>query len=185
MNVSRAVARVYAQAMLDLGVASGTLPRIVDDLQAVAALYEKDAKFRAFFTSPRVEPARKKTALDAALGGKLGREVQGLLHVLVDKRREVVLDNIVDEFERFRDLREGRIHVHVTTARALEAPERQEVGRRLARATGKSPELHEKVDARLLGGLIVKVGDRVLDGSLRRRLDRLRRTMTAAHEGGR
>jgi len=181
VNVSRAVARVYAQALIDLGVAGGTLPRIVDDLHAVAALYDKDADFRGFFTSPRVEPAQKKKALDAAFQGKIGREVQGLLHLLVDKRREVVLDNIVDEFDRFRDLREGRIHVHVTSARPLEASEGQEVGRRLAKATGKSPELHEKVDARLLGGLIVKVGDRVLDGSLRRRLEGLRRTLTAAN----
>jgi len=183
VNVSRAVARVYAQALLDLGERGGSLSRIVDDLHAVAQVYEKDAAFRAFFTSPRIEPARKKRALDAAWKGKLGREVQGLLHVLVDKRREPVLDNIVDEFDRFRDLREGRIHVHVTAARPLEARERAEVERRLAKATGKSPKLHERVDERLIGGLVVKVGDRVLDGSLRRRLERLRRTMTAVQGG--
>lgn len=181
MNVSRAVARVYAQALLDLAERKGTLPRVVDDLRAVQALYDRDAFFRSFFVSPRVDPAVKRRALRAALEGKIGREVMGLLHVLVDKRREVVLDNVVDEFERFRDLREGRVHVYVAAARPLEPFQRAEIVAAIERHAGKTAQIHERVDPRLIGGIVVKVGDRILDGSLRRRLDRLRRQLAATH----
>ena len=181
MNVSRAVARVYARALLDLAERSRTLARVVDDLHAVGELFERAETFRGFFLSPRIEPAAKKRALGAALGRRIGREVLGLLHVLVDKRREPVLDNIVDEFDRFRDLREGRVHVHVATARPLEPFQRSEIAAGIEKRAGVSAEVHERVDPRLIGGIVVKVGDRVLDGSLRRRLERLRRELETAH----
>lgn len=175
MNVSQAVARVYAEALLDLGVARGVLPRIVDDLAAVRDLFDRDRTFREFFGSPRLDPTVKKRVLAKAFAGRLDRPVMGLLSVLVDKRREMVLDNIVAEFERFRDLREGRAHVHVTSAAPLGGDLADELRARLERATGKKVKLHERLDPRVLGGLVVKLGDKVIDGSLRRRLDRLRR----------
>ena len=138
--------------------------------------------FREFFTSPRIEPAAKKKILNAALSDKLGRPVLGILNVLIDKGREMILDNVVDEFERFRDFREGRIHAYVTTARPLEEEQRKELADRIARATDKEIAIHERIDPRILGGLIVKVGDKVLDGSIRRRLLALKQQLVAAKE---
>jgi len=180
VNVSDAVARVYASALLRTGEAQQSLPRIVDDLRLLRELYSGDAQFRAFFTSPRVDPRVKREFLLKTFEGRLDRPVLGLLCVLVDKQREAVLDNVADWFDRFRDLREGRIHAHVTSARALEPDQRDELVSRLAAATGKQVQLHEKVEPRLLGGLVIKVGDRVLDGTLRRKLERLRRELVAA-----
>ena len=94
MNVSQAVARVYAQALVDIGEEQGNLPRIVDDIALAQTL--GDATTREFFLSPRIPPAEKKRVLDAALAGVLDRPVMGLLHTLVDKRREGILDNIAD-----------------------------------------------------------------------------------------
>ncbi len=179
MNVSQAVARVYAEALLDLGTARNSLSRIVDDLGAVRELFGRDRTFREFFGSPRLDPAVKKRVLAKAFAGKLDRPVMGLLSVLVDKRREMVLDNIIAEFEKFRDLREGRAHAHVTSAVPLGSELADEIRSRLERATGKKVKIHERLDPRVLGGLVVRVGDKVLDGSLRRRLERLRRGLYA------
>lgn len=175
MSASLAVARVYAEALLDLGMAADSLSRIVDDLHAVRKLFDEDRTFREFFGSPRIDPIEKKRILAKAFGERLDRPVMGLLSVLVDKRREMVIDNIVDEFDRFRDLREGRVHAHVTSAVPLAEGLREEIRTRLEKATGKKVKVHERVEPRVLGGLLVKLGDRVLDGTLRRRLDRLRR----------
>jgi len=177
VNVSQAVARVYAQALMDLGEKEGNLSRIVDDLHAVRELYDHNREFYEFFVTPRLDRPEKKRILDEAVKGKLDRSVLGLLHVLVDKRREMIIDNVVAEFDRFRDLREGRLHVHVTAARPLEDEARKDIARRLQKATGKQVKIHERVDPRVLGGLVVKVGDRVLDGSLRRKLQALRRVL--------
>ncbi|MHC4223848.1 MAG: ATP synthase F1 subunit delta [Planctomycetota bacterium] len=178
-NVSQILARIYAEALIDAAQATVGLGRVVDDLKAVQALYTQDRDTWAFFSGPRIEPEVKKRVLRETLEGKISRPVMGLLHVLIDKRRGVLLDNVIAEFERYRDIRENRQHVHVTSAAPLPDEQREELTRRLVAVTGKNVELHEKIDPRVLGGLIVKVGDKVVDGTLKRRLEKLRRELVA------
>ena len=114
MNPSHGAAKIYAQALIEVGEGSGALPQIIDDLEAIRELYDaEDPEFRAMFTSPRIEAGAKRAAVLKAFEGKVCREVLGLLAVLVEKRREALFDNIVDQFERLRDLREGRVHAYV------------------------------------------------------------------------
>jgi F-type H+-transporting ATPase subunit delta len=174
------IARAYAEALIDLAEAQGNLGRVVDDLHAVQELVDKDETFRLFFLSPRLERADKKRILNEAIAGELDRPVLGLLNLLVDKRREPVFDNIVQEFDRFKDIREGRLHVHVTTAKPLAEDQQADIRSKLEQATGKTILIHERVDARLLGGIIVKLGDKVIDGTARRRLDKLGKALAAA-----
>ncbi len=177
MNVSQAVARVYAQALSDLGEDQGNLARIVDDLHGVRELFEKDTTFREFFGSPRIDPTAKKRVLHEALGDRIDRPVMGLLHVLVNKRREMLLDNIADEFDRYRDLREGRQHVYVTAARPLDDVQLRDIRSRLEKTTGQQIMVHVKIDPRVVGGLRIKLGDKVIDGTIRRRLQQLRQAL--------
>ena len=132
------------------------------------------------FGSPRLDPTAKKRVLQAALGDRLDRPVMGLLHVLVDKRREMLIDNICDEFDRYRDLREGRQHTYVTAARPLDEDQLAEIVSRLEKATGKKILLHTKVDPRVVGGLRIKLGDKIIDGTVRRRLQQLKRALVPA-----
>jgi len=177
LNVSQAVARVYAEALSDLGEDEGNLPRIADDLHALRELFETDANFREFFGSPRLDPPTKKRVLHDLLGERIDRPAMGLLHVLIDKRREMLLDNIADDFDRFRDLREGRQHVYVTAARLLGEDQLGEIRERLGTATGKQILIHQKIDPRVVGGLRIKLGDKVIDGTIRRRLQQLRHAL--------
>jgi F-type H+-transporting ATPase subunit delta len=174
VNISEAVARVYAEALLDMAKDKKELASIVDDLEAVHGLWGDTEGFRRFFCTPRLDPTNKKRILDAALEKRLGRPVLGLLHVLVDKRREPVLDNVIAQFEKYKDLREGRTHAHLTSARPLDKDQVESLRGEIERISGKQVMVHEKVDPAVLGGLRVRVGDYVLDGTLRRRLDRLR-----------
>ena len=89
---------------------------------------------------------------------------------------------MVGEGERYRDLREGRVHAHVTTARPLADEQKAEIASKLGKALGKIVVVHDRVEPRLLGGLIVKLGDKVIDGSAKRRLDKLRRALASARE---
>ena len=104
---------------LDQTIVSTALPRIVEDLHAVQELYDKRGDFFEFFVSPRIEPHEKKRILQDLLEDKVERPVMGLLHVLIDKRRELYYDNIVGEFHAVRDLREGVLNAYVTSARPL------------------------------------------------------------------
>jgi F-type H+-transporting ATPase subunit delta len=181
-NVSQTIARLYADALSDIGEEHGHLGQIVEDLHAVQELYDGHRDFYEFFVTPRMDPTEKKRILRELLGDKVGREVMGLLCVLIDKRRELVFDNIVGEFHAIRDLRAGIVNVYLTTARPMEADLRADIEQRLEKVSGKKIKFHEKVDSKVLGGLFIKVGDRVMDGTLRHRLEQLRREMVATRE---
>jgi F-type H+-transporting ATPase subunit delta len=180
MNVSQAAARVYAKALFDIGVETNSVGQTYEDLHAVHnALNGLDADLRTFFNLPQFRREDKRRILNLAFEGKVGRPILGLLNVLVEKRREPLLDNIVEEFDRYRDEHEGRIRARVVTARKLDDELLQALKAAIEQRTQKSVDLTETVDPEVLGGLRVNVGDRVLDGTLRRSLQDMRRTFAA------
>jgi F-type H+-transporting ATPase subunit delta len=181
MNVSQAAARVYAKALFDIGVETGSVGQIYDDLHAVHnALNGLEPDLRTFFYLPRLRRDDKRRILNLAFEGKISRTVLGVLHVLVDKRRESLLDNIVDEFDRYKDVNENRVQARVVSATKLDDDLREALRSALEERTRKSVVLTETVDPEVLGGLRVKVGDRVLDGTLRRSLQDMRRNLAAS-----
>ena len=185
MNVSRAAARVYAKALFDLGIEEKSVGQIYDDLHAVhAAIQGLDPKLRAFFQAPQLRREDKRRILHAAFEGKVCRPVLGLIHVLVQKRREPLFDNVVQEFDRYRDDHEGRVRARVTTARKLDDELATALRTALEQRTKKTVVLQQTVDPEVLGGIRVNLGDYVLDGTLRRGLMDLRRTFAATHEQG-
>jgi len=185
MNVSQAAARVYAEALFDIGIETGTIGQVHDDLHAAFdALNGLDADLRTFFNLPQFRRDDKRRIINLAFEGKVGRPVLGLLHVLVEKRREPLLDNIVEEFDRYLDQHEGRVRARVTTARKLDDDLLDALRSAIEERTQKSVDLTETVDPEVIGGLRVNVGDRVLDGTLRRSLQDMRRSFAATQLQG-
>lgn len=182
MNVSHAAARVYAQALFDIGGETNSIGQIYDDLHAVHdALSGMDADLRVFFSLPQLRRDDKRRIIDLAFEGKIGRPVLGLLHVLVEKRRENLLDNIVEEFDQYRDQHENTVQARVVTAKKLDDDILEALRSALEQRTQKSVVLTEQVDPEVVGGLRVNVGDRVIDGTVRRSLQDMRRTLAATH----
>ena len=179
MNVSQAVARVYARALFDIGSQEGALGQIYDDLRGVQAAADSSKDVVRFLQSPKLRRRDKKRIMHEIFSDQVCRPVMGLLQVLIDKRREPVFDNIVDEFEKYRDEHEGRVHVKITTAKPLSDDEKERLVAALSKTTGKSVDLHETTDPAVIGGIRVNLGDYVLDGTVRRRLDDLRRSFAA------
>ena len=180
MNVSEAAARVYAKALFDIGRETGSVGQIYDDLHAVHdTLNALESDLRTFFNLPQFRRAEKRRIINLAFEGKVGRPVLGLLNILVEKRREPLLDNVVDEFDHYRDLHENRVKARVVTARKLDDDLLDALRSALEQRTQKSVVLTEVVDPEVLGGLRVNVGDRVLDGTVRRSLQDMRRSLTA------
>ena len=182
MNVSHAAARVYASALFDIGLKTGSVGQIYDDLHAVHdALNGMDADLRVFFNLPQFRREDKRRILNLAFEGKVGRPVLGLLHILVEKRRESLLDNIVEEFDQYRDQNEDRVQARVVSAKKLDDDVLEALRSALEQRTQKSVVLTQMVDPEVLGGLRVNVGDRVLDGTLRRSLQDMRRDLAVTH----
>jgi len=177
---SEAAARVYAKALFEIGLEEGAVGSIYDDLHALhAALGGLDPELRAFFEMPQLRRDDKRQILNMAFADKVGRPVLGLLHVLVQKRRELLLDKVVEEYDRLRDEHEGRVQVRVTTARELGADLKEALRASLEQRTNKTVVLRERIDPEVLGGIRVNLGDQVLDGTIRRGLQDMRRRLAA------
>jgi F-type H+-transporting ATPase subunit delta len=178
-NPSHPVARVYAAALIEIGRETNSLAAIDADLASVRRLYDGDAWFRRFFTSPRLERGVKWAAVRKAFEGKVGKPVLGLMKVLIEKGREVALDDVVTQFENLKDVAENRVHAYVTVAKPLAAELRAAVQGRLEKASGKAVAIHEKVDPAVLGGASIRIGDRIIDRTFRTRLAAMRKELLA------
>lgn len=178
--VSEAAARVYAKAVFELGLGEGNLAAIGEDLHAVQdALGGLEGDLQAFFNLPQLRRDDKRRIINLAFADKVGRPVLGLLNVLVEKRREPLFDEIVAQFDILLDRNQGRLKVQVTTARKLDTELADALRRAIEQRTNQSVVLQERVDPEVIGGMRVNVGDRVIDGTVRRTLQDMRRTLAA------
>jgi F-type H+-transporting ATPase subunit delta len=170
------VARNYAEALFQLGEQSGNTERFVDLLDAVAAAIEQSPRIQAVLMSPKVPKSEKSRMLGQALRSA-PREFVLFLQALVKRGRQQILREITTEYLALLDRKLGRVRAGVTLARQPDEKLKRTIQELLSRQLGKQVLPAFTEDPEILGGAIVRVGDRVLDGSLRRRMTRLRRQL--------
>lgn len=180
---SELIARNYAETLLDLADRNGgaaAMDQFAAALDEVAGLVQSDPRVRQFLETPRVPAAEKKRALRAALAGRAPELFLRFVSVLVDKRRQTLLPEIADAFRGLVDERMGRVRVQVAISHLPDEALQAEIGNALALRLGRTVIPTFTVDPELLGGMVVQVGDEILDGSVRSSAARLRRAMMAA-----
>ena len=178
------VARNYAEALLALGRKHGAVVPYGELLDAVAGAVATEPRLAAVLASPRVPKARKKLLLRTALGALAPAPFVRFLEAVVQRGRQGLLREMSAAYQALVDLHLNRIHAGVTTAHAVDPELARAIAAALSAVVGKEVLPRYHTDPRLLGGLIVRVGDRVLDASLRRRLLQLRYSMLHARTGG-
>jgi len=174
------IAKNYAETLLELAQRSGDLHAWGDMLDSIADAMEPDKRLRVFLESPRVSAQRKNEVMQKAYGSQLPRNFLRFLQALVTHRRQMLIPAIAHAYHDLVDQVEGRVHASVTVAREADDADRDLVVKQLSRVLGKEVVPHFHVNPSILGGIIVRVGDTVLDGSVRRRLATLRSRMLAA-----
>ena len=169
------VARRYAQALLELGVQEGKLDRIVADFETVAHAWTTSGELRQALENPLV-PGETKRAVVRELSDQIGATptTQNALLFLVGRHRLRVLPYLARALQDLADGREGVVRAEVTTAVPLSDAYYGRLQGRLERLTGKRIVLDRQIDPSLVAGVVTRIGDRVIDGSLRTRLDSLR-----------
>ncbi len=174
------IARNYAETLLELAQRAGDLRGWGDMLDQIADAMESDRRLRVFLESPRVSAQRKNEVMQKAYGAQLPRNFLRFLQALVTHRRQMLIPIIAHAYHDLVDQVEGRVHASVTVARPADDADHQLIVSQLSRVLGKEVVPHFHVNPGILGGVIVRVGDTVLDGSVRRRLATLRTRMLAA-----
>ena len=179
MNEST-IGRNYAEALLALAQKSGDVERWGELLDAIAAAMREDQTLRTFLESPKLAAAHKIEILEKALGRMVPRLFLRYVETVIRKRRQMLIPVIATEYQALIDESENRLHANVTVAREPAEPEKDALARQLSRLFGKRVVPHISQNPAILGGIVVRVGDTVMDGSVRKRLSVLKQKMLAS-----
>ena len=168
----------YAKALFELAVQENAVEKVEADLQAVKALLKESADFRRLIESPVFSSEDQQKALSAvfAKAGVSGIS-ENFFKLVAKNRRLFAAPGMISAFEALLAQHRGEVKAEITTAEALSAAQRKALAGALKSVIGKDVAMIEKVDASLLGGLVVKIGSRLVDASLRTKLNSLKIAM--------
>jgi F-type H+-transporting ATPase subunit delta len=169
----------YAQAIFQIAEAEGVLDAVEDELYRFGKAVEQSNDLRDALTDPALPAERKRATVKDILGERASRHTVSILGFLIDQGRTRELGAIIEELAKVAAERRSRAVAEVRSAIPLDDEHRRKLLEALERATGKKIELKVLVDPSVVGGLVARVGDQVIDGTVRRRLElareRLRR----------
>jgi F-type H+-transporting ATPase subunit delta len=177
-----AIASRYARALVDV-----ILEQRIDgdtarqQLKAIVAAVHESVELRKVWESPAISPEQKRAVLDA-IANQLGaaRPIRNFIAVLIDHRRIAMLDDMVRQFEVELDAQLGFTEAEISSARPLSADEQRELEGRVERMSGKKVRAHYISQPELLGGVMVRVGSTIYDGSVRGQLEKMRQELSTA-----
>jgi F-type H+-transporting ATPase subunit delta len=177
--VATASGRRYARAIFELASEQKEVDAWAKRLTAVRELLE-NPDVRRLVANPSVAPQRRLEALAAVADRRLDQEGLNLARLLVESHRVDSVATIAAEFARLADAAAGRLRATATTAVELSAQDRARISRELTARFGREVGLEVRVDPAILGGLVLEVGDHVIDASVATRLQQLRRALVAS-----
>lgn len=174
------VARNYAEALLSLATKAEDREGFAAMIRDVANAMTTDATVRLFMESPRVSYEEKNAVLAKAFADRVPGVFLRFLEIMVHNRRQMLIPAVATEYANLLDEAEGRVHADVVVARPVDNDEARRMGAQISRALGKTVVPHVSVNPAIMGGVVVKIGDTVMDGSVRRRLSVLAQRMRAS-----
>ena len=164
----------YARALLELAQAEGVVTRVEEELFRLRELLKHNSDLLQFLKDPNVKSEGKRVALSELFQGRVHGLVLNFLFTLTDQDRGGRLLHIIEEYSAVASAARQQVSGEVTTAIKLDDATLAKLAAELSRLTGKSVQLFQRVDPAILGGAIIQVGEQVIDGSLRRKLNQIK-----------
>jgi F-type H+-transporting ATPase subunit delta len=168
------VARRYAGALMDIAEAGKNIDGTAGDLETIASALRESRELRLLTRSPVVSPAGKAGVFRAIFAGRIGDATMKFIDLVVAKQREQHLPEIIEQFFLLRDEKMGIVNVNVTSAVEFTPSQEKDLNNELERYTKKKVRVRITVDRAIKAGLVVRIGDTVLDASMRRQLELLK-----------
>lgn len=167
----------YANALFELARAEGVLERVEDELFAVGQAVEKSAELRSTLTDPELTMDRKQAIIDDLIGGRTSSLTIGIVQLIVGQGRAGDLPAIARAMLETSASSRDRALAEVRSAVRLDDQTVERLQTALAKATGKQIEVKVVVDPSIIGGVVARVGDTVIDGSISRRVESVRQAV--------
>lgn len=178
--IEAAIARRYARAIFNAAVSRQADDAVGDDLRSVVSFLAAQPALAGLLAGPEMNEGEKRALIASILSGRIHPLALELLDLLLEKKRLAALSEIATEYQSLLEARQNVQRAEVMTARPLPPDLAARLVSALAKRTGKRIVLEQRVDPQVLGGAIVRLGDRIVDSSARRRLEEMRQRMLAA-----
>jgi ATP synthase F1 delta subunit len=173
------IAAVYARSLFEVAKEQGKLDEVREQLGQFADAMQGDRELQVFFFSPYFSTAEKEDGLDRAVSGA-DPTVTNFLKLLIENHRMPVIFRVRRGYDELWEEENKLLPVQVTSAVALDETTVKQIGDRIASQTGRRVDLSATVEPDILGGIVVRVGNQVLDASVRNRLEQLRKQVARA-----
>ena len=164
------VAEKYAQALFELAEEEGNSGKVREDLEALAVLFLDNADLKAFLGNPGISKNARTDAMKKLFANRVEGVSLNFLMLLVEKRLDSILPLVAGQFRALLHAKEGIVEARVTTARELSKAECENIAERLSKKFAKPVVLDTRIDKNLIGGIVIQVGDKLIDGSVSQRL---------------
>ncbi|PKK40425.1 ATP synthase delta chain [Clostridiaceae bacterium JG1575] len=174
--------RRYAQALYDVAEAKGRVDKYIDDLTGIVKVIDESADFQRVIRHPEISTKEKKKFFINLFKGKIDEDLLTFLLILIEKDRILFLKEKLEELKKIDLEHRGTVIARIRTVQPLKQEQREELERVLTKKYHKKVQIDETVDPAIIGGMVVRVGDDLMDGSLRSSLEDIRQSMFARIE---
>ncbi|MFK7694805.1 F0F1 ATP synthase subunit delta [Paenibacillus sp. HJGM_3] len=178
MSREMIVAKRYAKALFEVAQQQGNVAQVEEELKGILQVIRENADYGKLLEHPNISAADKLGLVKQAFEGKVSTAVLNTLQLIVERRRESVLADLVDSYVKVANEALGQANATVVSAYPLTAEESQQVAEKFGQVTGKRIRVTNVVDASLIGGIQVRIGDRLYDGSMSGKLKRLEQALS-------
>jgi F-type H+-transporting ATPase subunit delta len=171
------IAERYARALFQAALEAGAADSVFDDARGLIDMKTGEPRLRNFLASPQIPTEDKHALVAKVFAGRAHKLFVDLLHLLIDKKRVMFAQEIAEAYRYLYEKHKGIVAVRAITAVPLDDRSREKLLRTLERQTKKTIRLKHVIDPSIIGGMILKMEDTVIDGSIRFQLDELRRRL--------
>lgn len=172
--------RMYARALFEAADEADRVDAVASDLAAIAGAMDEVPELRAFLRNPQIDPAGKAEVLEQ-LTREADELVGNFVRLVAEKGRAGELPEISAELDALVAQAQNRLTVELTTAHELSDADAKSIVQQIEKASGRTVEATRSVDPSLIGGIVLRIGSHLADGSVRGRLERLRHELATAH----
>jgi len=172
--MAKLVSKTYAKALFELAVEGQMVDQILAEYEFVKDSFDEFPEFLEIVKSPKIQVDEKMKILEETFGEKVSDTLINFFKILVDKKRSNVIRDVYDDFNVFVNEEKGLVVARVESVIPLEANEIEALEAKLSKVTGKTVTIDNVINPDIMGGLVVKVGDKVVDGSLKHKLENLK-----------
>ena len=177
MSSSTLVAKRYANALFQLAKEKNTVAKVEQDLKLISEVMQKEPALADILSYPAIKAEEKRALLDTLFAKAIDQSVLNTLQLLCDRRRAGVIAELAEYFSRIASRELGQVDALVISVSTLEAKQVSEVQKKFAELLGKEVRITEKIDTSLIGGIQVRIGDTLYDGSIAGKLARLEKAL--------